>query len=165
MLDALRRGEIVSIQGDRVVGDVAPTDGRLFGRCAQLPNGPFILARAAEVPIFPLFIVRGGYRSYEIIVREPIRVCRHSVERQNDIAPAVTQWCNVLEQTIAQHCSQWFGFAPVFARAEAIGVFLIGSGRDVWTVPAALRMRFHELKLNVETTRTGTVRIARPAAW
>ena len=47
-------------------------------------------------------------------------------------------------------------FAPVFARAEAIGVFLIGSGRDVWTVPAALRMRFHELKLNVETTRTGT---------
>ncbi|MFL6539071.1 MAG: lysophospholipid acyltransferase family protein [Chthoniobacterales bacterium] len=119
LLDALRRGEIVSIQGDRVVGDVAPTDGRLFGRCAQLPNGPFILARAAEVPIFPLFIVRGGYRSYEIIVREPIRVCRHSVERQNDIAPAVTQWCNVLEQTIAQHCSQWFGFAPVFARNVA----------------------------------------------
>ena len=39
--------------------------------------------------------------------------------------------------------------------ALGFGVFLIGSGRDVWTVPAALRMRFHELKLNVETTRTG----------
>jgi len=46
--------------------------------------------------------------------------------------------------------------APVFARAEEIALFLIGSGRDVWTMPAALRMRFHELKLNVETTRTGT---------
>jgi uncharacterized protein len=46
--------------------------------------------------------------------------------------------------------------APVFAAAAEIGLFLIGSGREPWMMPDALRMQFHERKLNVEVTRTGT---------
>ena len=46
--------------------------------------------------------------------------------------------------------------APVFAEADGIGLFLIGSGRDTWIMPDALRLRFHALKINVEVTRTGT---------
>ena len=46
--------------------------------------------------------------------------------------------------------------APVFARLGDIGIFLIGSGREPWAMPDALRLRFHELKLNVEVARTGT---------
>jgi uncharacterized protein len=45
---------------------------------------------------------------------------------------------------------------PVFAEAENIALFLIGAGRDPWIMPEALRLRFHELKLNLEVTRTGT---------
>jgi uncharacterized protein len=46
--------------------------------------------------------------------------------------------------------------APVFAAAPEIGLFLIGSGREPWTMPEALRLRFHALKLNVEAMRTGS---------
>jgi uncharacterized protein len=46
--------------------------------------------------------------------------------------------------------------APVFDAADEIGLFLIGSGREPWVMPDALRLRFHERKLNVEVTRTGT---------
>jgi uncharacterized protein len=45
---------------------------------------------------------------------------------------------------------------PVFAAASAIGLFLIGSGRESWTMPDALRLRFHQLHLSVEVTRTGS---------
>ena len=46
--------------------------------------------------------------------------------------------------------------APVFAASAEIGLFLIGSGREPWMMPDALRMQFHERKLNVEVTRTGS---------
>jgi uncharacterized protein len=46
--------------------------------------------------------------------------------------------------------------APVFDAAAEIGLFLIGSGREPWLMPDALRLRFHEHKLNVEVIRTGT---------
>lgn len=46
--------------------------------------------------------------------------------------------------------------APVIAAADEIGLFLIGSGRESWVMPDRLRSRFHELKLNVEVTRTGS---------
>src|SRR5207248_2399286 len=68
LLKAVRQGEIVSIQGDRADGDVGQIDGRLFGTKVRLPNGPFVLALAAGVPIYPFFIARSAYRRYEIIV-------------------------------------------------------------------------------------------------
>ena len=46
--------------------------------------------------------------------------------------------------------------APVFAEAVDIGLFLIGYGRDVWSMPDGLRKRFRELNITLELTRTGT---------
>ena len=118
LLDALRRGEIVSIQGDRAEGDVVATPAQLFARTVRLPDGPFVLAQVAQVPLYPLFIARSGYRSYQIIVREPITVLRTGRERANDIAPAISKWCSVLEQMIAERWDQWFAFAPGFLADE-----------------------------------------------
>ena len=46
--------------------------------------------------------------------------------------------------------------APVFAEAADIGLFLLGAGSDRWIMPEALADRFRDLKINVETSRTGT---------
>src|SRR6476646_16010 len=73
LLKALRDGEIVSIQGDRIEGDVGQVTAQLFGAEAKIPNGPFVLALVAQTTIYPLFIARAGCRRYRIIVREPIR--------------------------------------------------------------------------------------------
>jgi uncharacterized protein len=45
---------------------------------------------------------------------------------------------------------------PVFARADAIDLFLIGSGRGTWIVPRSLRERFKALAISVEATNTGS---------
>ena len=114
LLKALREGEIVSIQGDRVEGEVAQITGRLFDREIRVPNGPFVLSLVAGVPIFPLFIARSGWRSYQIMVREPIQLCRQSGHREEEIGRGVTQWCGVLEEVLAQRWDQWFAFTPIF---------------------------------------------------
>jgi lauroyl/myristoyl acyltransferase len=114
LLSALRKGEIVSIQGDRVLPGVAEAKGRLFGHEALLPMGPFTLAFVAQVPIYPLFIARAGYRRYRVIVGEPIIVSRTSRARDEDTAVAVAAWCRVLEQTIARYWDQWFALTPIF---------------------------------------------------
>jgi lauroyl/myristoyl acyltransferase len=118
LLNALRAGEIVSIQGDRVEGGVAQIAGSIFGRKMWLPNGPFVLALVAGVPIYPLFIARSRYRSYQVIVREPIIVLRSGLGREGDIAEAVTKWCAVLEEIIESSWAQWFAFVPIFLPDE-----------------------------------------------
>lgn len=115
LLSAVRSGAIVSIQGDRTSPGVARIAGRMFGEEVVIPSGPFTLALVAEAPIFPLFIVRAGFRRYRIVVCEPIAVARTDRPRNEAIAAAVTNWCAVLETMISRHRDQWFAFAPIFA--------------------------------------------------
>ncbi|MEY2558878.1 MAG: phosphatidylinositol dimannoside acyltransferase [Verrucomicrobiota bacterium] len=114
LLNALRLGEIVSIQGDRIEAGLAEISAQLFGKEIRLPNGPFVLAQVSRAPIYPLFIARSGYRSYQIIVSEPITVLRTGRDRADDLAQAVEKWSGVLEQVIAERWDQWFAFAPGF---------------------------------------------------
>lgn len=114
LLAALRAGEIVSIQGDRASPGVAESEGKLFGQPVRLPTGPFTLALVAQVPIYPLFIARTGYRSYRIIVREPIFVTRAARPRAEVVAEAVQTWCGVLQNVIEQHWAQWFALVSPF---------------------------------------------------
>ena len=58
----------------------------------------------------------------------------------------VTQASDITEQS----------FAPVFAEAADVGLFLLGAGPDRWIMPDALADRFRAFKINVEATRTGT---------
>lgn len=115
LLSALRRGEIVSIQGDRVIPGVTHARGRLFGQSIAIPSGPFTLGLVAQLPVYPLFILRAGYRHYKIVVRPPIVAQRSTaIGRDGAIDDAVARWCAVLEQLIAEHWDQWFALVPAF---------------------------------------------------
>ncbi len=115
LLQALRQGEIVSIQGDRVTHGVAAVEAKMFGERVHVPSGPFTLALVAQVPIYPLFIVRVAYYRYRILVQEPIIASRSGRSRDEAIAAAAAAWCRVLEPILTQHWDQWFAFAPIFA--------------------------------------------------
>jgi phosphatidylinositol dimannoside acyltransferase len=113
LLSALRGGEIISIQGDRVTGEVVRAPVKFFGREVFLPNGPFVLSLVSETPIYPLFIVRTGYRKYKIIVREPIVCSRDGGSRDEIIADAMQRWAQVLEEIVSCYWPQWFAFTPL----------------------------------------------------
>jgi phosphatidylinositol dimannoside acyltransferase len=114
LLDALRKGEIISIQGDRVVGEIARSAVTFFGQQVSLPTGPFVLSLVSEAPIYPLFIVRTGFRKYKIIAREPITCSRAALSRDEAIAHAMQQWAEVLERTARRYWPQWYAFTPLF---------------------------------------------------
>jgi uncharacterized protein len=46
--------------------------------------------------------------------------------------------------------------ARVFAEAEGIGLFLIGTGRESWVMPDDLQERFRQCHMTVEAARTGS---------
>jgi uncharacterized protein len=46
-------------------------------------------------------------------------------------------------------------FAPVFAEAAAIGLFVLGTGIELAPLPEALRWRFREARIACETMPTG----------
>jgi uncharacterized protein len=46
--------------------------------------------------------------------------------------------------------------APLWAEAQAVGLFLIGAGSQSWAAPGELRSCFREHGITVEVTRTGT---------
>jgi len=121
LLGALRAGEIISIQGDRVVGRVARVPVNFFGHEICLPNGPFILSLISETPIYPLFIVRAGYRKYKIVAREPILCQRTDRSRDAVIGTAMQQWAEILQRISRAYWPQWFAFVPLSSSSSQSG--------------------------------------------
>src|SRR5204862_187569 len=71
---ALRRGEIVALQGDRALGTRGDVLQPFFGAPAAFPLGPFVLARAAGAPVVPAFCVLDADRRYRVVVGAPSSV-------------------------------------------------------------------------------------------
>ncbi|MBA2434653.1 MAG: lysophospholipid acyltransferase family protein [Chthoniobacterales bacterium] len=114
LLNAIRAGEIVSIQGDRAVAHISQRPARLFGEEVMLPDGPFMLAFVAQAPIYPLFIIRTNFHRYRIIARPPIYCRRAERGREAVIEEALRDWGRTLEKVIAANWSQWFSLVPIF---------------------------------------------------
>lgn len=106
---ALRAGDVVALQCDR------PREGgrtiivSLFGRPMPLPTGPAALARAAHVPILPVFNFRDGRFRGRSVVRAPICVPR-TADRDADVAVATRRLAAEIEWAISQRPHQWFCF-------------------------------------------------------
>ncbi len=113
----LGRGEVVALQGDRVMGEVAPLVAQVCAAPLALPEGPHVLALAARAPIFPLFVVRSGWRRYRIISLPPLPAParERGVAKSEVIARSVDAWGDVLTGVLGAHWDQWLEFAPAFA--------------------------------------------------
>ena len=111
LLDALQRREIIAVQGDRVTPGIASFPATLFGKKTELPAGPFALAMAARVPVYPVFIFRLGRRRYRLVVREPFEVIR-TRDRSEAFAKAMSHWTRELESVLRRAWYQWFHFEP-----------------------------------------------------
>jgi KDO2-lipid IV(A) lauroyltransferase len=104
LVAALRRDEIVALQGDRALGNRGDVSVPFFGAPAKFPLGPFVLARATGAPVVPAFCVMNGGGRYAITVGTPMHV---GVDGER---PALAHWVDVLEGMVRRHPEQWFNF-------------------------------------------------------
>jgi len=111
--EALQQGDLVALQGDRPRAGGRTVEASLFGRPVELPVGPFALARTADVPLLPVFVLREGRCHYRTVFREPIRVGR-SGRREEDIRAAAQLMAQALEWAIRQRPHQWFCFRELW---------------------------------------------------
>jgi len=108
LLGALRRGDAVALQGDRALGTRGDVQIPFFGRPAPFPLGPFLLARAARVPLVPAFCVLDGRYRYAVRISAPIAVGR------GEEWDAARAWVAQLEGVVREHPTQWFNFFDVW---------------------------------------------------
>jgi len=109
LVPALRRGEVVALQGDRALGTRGDATVPFFGADAAFPLGPFVLARAAGVAVLPAFCLLGADRRYTVRVGAPLEV------PAGGEADAQTRWVGALEAVVARHPEQWFNFFDVWS--------------------------------------------------
>lgn len=117
LLETLRAGEIVALQGDRPRTGGRAIETALFGRPFPLPVGPAALARATGVPLVPVFIFREGRRRYRSVVRPPIHVAE-TADRKADLTAALDRFGAELEAAIRRAPHQWFCFRRVWPKDQ-----------------------------------------------
>jgi lauroyl/myristoyl acyltransferase len=109
LVAALRRGEVVALQGDRALGDRGDVWLPFFGQPAPFPLGPFVLARAAGVPLVAAFCVLDRAHRYHLRVAPPTAVTR------GDEAAAARRWVERLEAIVGEYPTQWFNFFDLWS--------------------------------------------------
>jgi lauroyl/myristoyl acyltransferase len=107
LAEALRRGEIVALQGDRPRANGRTHTASLFGRPTALPVGPQALCRATGALLVPVFSFREGRYAFRLVVRPPIEVARTG-DRDQDVAEAVQRLAAEIEWAIRRAPHQWF---------------------------------------------------------
>lgn len=116
LLFALRRGDVVALQGDRPAKGGRVVAVELFGRPFEIPVGPLVLARTAEVALLPIFTYRVGRRRALLVFHDPIRIARTD-DRDADLQSAAQALTAVIEQAIRRDPYQWFCFKPLWPAA------------------------------------------------
>jgi len=113
LVAALRRGEIVALQGDRALGTRGDALVPFFGEPAPFPLGPFVLGRAAAVPVVPAFCLLEPDLRYTVAMAPAIHVVAGGE------SAALAEWVSVLEATIRRAPEQWFNFFDVWSGGPA----------------------------------------------
>jgi len=112
----LGEGNLVAVQGDRVVFDVSPMDVNVgSGLHMRLPKGPLFLARATGAPCYPLFIMRESWRKYKVKVF-PELILPPRKRGESDHSDQI--WANAILEVVRTQWRQWFVFEQLLWREE-----------------------------------------------
>lgn len=113
LLAALRRGDLVALQGDRPRTGGRTVQVLFFDRPLGLPGGPAALARATGAKLLPVFVLREGRLRARVVFRPPIAVAR-SRDRDADVAAATREIAANVEWAVRRRPYQWFVFRELW---------------------------------------------------
>ena len=108
LLSHVRRGGVLGLQIDRAPDSMRSIEVSLFGTTARVPSGPFLLARAAEAAVLPVFTRRLGHFRYEIELCQRLEIPKTAPDEA--LVRAAEQAASEMERFIRAHPTHWFDF-------------------------------------------------------
>lgn len=106
--DALREGEIVSMNGDRIFGSTKYIECDFMGEKAKFPLGPFAIAVQREVSILSIFVMKESAKKYNITINQ-IDI-QDSSNKKDCMQQLAYSFAKNLEKTIREYPTQWFNY-------------------------------------------------------
>lgn len=111
MMEVLKRGEVLSIMGDRVFGsDRKTVPVNFLGGEVRFPFSAFKLASATGAPVAILLSYKSGPGSYEMTFEKVIRVPSGLGMSEKAFYPYVAQFAEALESYTERYPYQFFNF-------------------------------------------------------
>lgn len=108
---AFNRKEIVALHGDRFVEGQRTHTTEFFGKPAQFPLGPFILAEKMRVPVLYVFCMKRDSLTYHFYA--------HTTETAQTAAEYAALFNRLLEQKVRAYPHQWYNYYDFWALKEA----------------------------------------------
>lgn len=119
IVQALHRGEVVSVMGDRVYGDDRNTLAVPFlGQAAAFPVGAYRIASVTGTPVAALFSHKSGPDQYSLDVDRIIRVPPMKDRRLEMLRPYVQEFVQSLENYVAKHPYQFYNFHDMWKNSD-----------------------------------------------
>jgi lauroyl/myristoyl acyltransferase len=117
---ALRRGDIVSLAGDRAPKGARAVYAPFLSGRAPVNAAPFMLALVTGAPLVPVFTYRIAKRRYRIVCK-PTRYVKAAARAERDavLAHEAARYLDQLTGMIKEHPEQWHTFGPFLTNAEA----------------------------------------------
>jgi predicted LPLAT superfamily acyltransferase len=117
MMEVLKKGEVLCIMGDRVLGQEKNTVlVHFLGDEVRLPVSAFKLAGATGVPIPVLFSYKSGPDSYRLFLDRVIRVPKGIGKKVEDFQPYAEQFAGALEAYVEKFPYQFYNFYDLWAK-------------------------------------------------
>jgi len=111
MVEVLKRGEILSVMGDRMLGnDQNGVRADFLGAPVRFPFSAYKLASATGAPVAVVLSAKTGPASYELKLYEVIRVPAGLGRGEASFAPHAARFAQGLERFCEEHPFQFFNF-------------------------------------------------------
>jgi lauroyl/myristoyl acyltransferase len=117
-MKAIKKGNLVSIMGDRTYG-FSSEEASFLGGDVHFPFGAFSLASAVQCPVVVLLSAKVGVKKYIVdvshIIPAPAGV---RGKKDEEIKAALQEFADVLDQYVKAYPYQWFAFRDVWKSNE-----------------------------------------------
>jgi predicted LPLAT superfamily acyltransferase len=120
MLDVLKHGEVLSVMGDRMLGDDRNgVDVDFMAGSVTFPFSAYKLASVSGAPIVVLLSYKVGPDSYEMKIYRTIRVPAGLGRRKEKFIPYVREFAETLESFCQEHPFQFFNFFDMWQNGSS----------------------------------------------
>jgi predicted LPLAT superfamily acyltransferase len=122
--DALSKGEIIAMHGDRFIEGNRTIPVRFMGMPALFPTGPVNMAAKFGVPVSYVFAVKENRKHYHFYATPLLHIDYpgNIRSRERSLRSAVEKYVEALEKILRKYPFQWFNYYDFWQLPETVKV-------------------------------------------